>query len=271
MTPCGSVRNQLKLHRAKNHYDQQNKEIKALIRRGDAVDREHHCFTLKELLVLDARLCIMNYQNIFLRAGTYIYQMPYQPSVLTNKTFHLMENFCKLPLDLKIEIIFDTLQKSRETCSSVGHFTYTIRFMNCSLYFVQLFDQLFFEKVLKAIAYLYEAHSTADEVKRGAFTMKLSSLLNNLDRNLEMRELFYEDWTVNEFKNLREAHWKQFYGLLKPPPFPSSIVIETDSENSPQNSISTATPSVSTFVSEQINESSGNDRAEYIVFESDSE
>ena len=166
-----------------------------------------------------------------------------------------MKTFSELPNDLKIEIIFDTVEKPSSGCKKDGTPSkcYTIRFMNCSLFFIHLFDYFFAEKASKAISFLY----SINDIKKGVSTLKKDSLNRKMERNLQMRELFHENWGVNEFKNVSEIKWKMFHKILQPAKIPPGFLnhqqaqdnLSTTSEESLETILTDA--SVSTFVSER--------------------
>ena len=161
----------------------------------------------------------MNLSRLTIKEDDRFVSVPYSPITFGQGLVYFMENFYKLPTNLKYECIFDN-EEIYYQCDQLNPASpkqkFSIRVMNALLFFTQLFDADFFCHLMKGITFLFEHKHY---VKGWYFKNQLHSDLLVNERGACN---FYRNWKFNTFIITHEATYMKFKSFLKlpDPPIP---------------------------------------------------
>ena len=175
--------------------------------------RTHKAATLQNLCIRKVRELIMNTSRVVLKEDGLVVSVPYSPIVFGGELLRLMENFHRLPANVKFDCIFDHKEVYYH-CEHIGQYEapghkFSLRIMNSFLMFIHLYDFNFFCNVMKGITFLME---NKRHVNGWYFNTQMG---HDLLRNERGHFRFYSNWKFNTFIMTSVKTYEQFKSLLK--------------------------------------------------------
>jgi len=178
-------------------------------------EKAHLPLRLYDIALSYIRQNLMNHSLVHFREDEIVTSLTFSSNILPPSIFHLMNNFHTAPRLIKDDILFDIIQaakkckdlkkqKNPDIIKPSSKTAYNIKFLDCIIQFIYLFDIKYFEKVFDSIQYLFRV--TKNDVGLRQLRTKLS-MCN------ETTNYFFTDWNSSRFKNLTPKEYATFIGI----------------------------------------------------------